>query len=282
MALVPAICTQCGANIETDKQKKAAVCPFCGTAYIVEHAINNFYSQTENEIDKFDGLCRKLDAFKRIGERKKCLSIVQEMVEEFPDKYESWYYKAETISDNFTKRLDDSAEFINIRLIDDCIIALQRLGCDNKEYLDRCVKYQEKLISEKKAYADSLLKFVNEESKSGLYFKHGSSCFGLEMHGEELYYVSIGRGRKTLNKVSIMINEFDGQSIQFQNEDGEVIKYWTNYTLNEYNIVSINVSEVEAFYSGGNVKWYTDKELYNRKEDERSFLRKIFDYIDSF
>lgn len=42
MPLVPARCTQCGANITVDDTKDAAVCEFCGTAFITEKAISNF------------------------------------------------------------------------------------------------------------------------------------------------------------------------------------------------------------------------------------------------
>ena len=40
--LVPGICTQCGGQLEVDPTKEAAVCPFCGTPYIVSKAINNY------------------------------------------------------------------------------------------------------------------------------------------------------------------------------------------------------------------------------------------------
>ena len=40
MALVPAICTQCGAQIEVDDTHEAGICKFCGTAFITEKAIN--------------------------------------------------------------------------------------------------------------------------------------------------------------------------------------------------------------------------------------------------
>ena len=40
--LVPAVCTQCGAALEVDPEQQAAVCPFCGTPFIVEKAINNY------------------------------------------------------------------------------------------------------------------------------------------------------------------------------------------------------------------------------------------------
>ena len=37
--MVPAICTQCGGKIEVDNSKDAAICPYCGTAFVVEKAI---------------------------------------------------------------------------------------------------------------------------------------------------------------------------------------------------------------------------------------------------
>jgi len=43
--LVPAICTQCGAALEVDPSQEAAVCKYCGTAFIVEKAIHNYNIQ---------------------------------------------------------------------------------------------------------------------------------------------------------------------------------------------------------------------------------------------
>lgn len=42
MPLVMAQCTNCGGSLEVDNTKEAAVCPFCGQAYIVEKAIQQF------------------------------------------------------------------------------------------------------------------------------------------------------------------------------------------------------------------------------------------------
>lgn len=47
MPLVKAQCTNCGAALEVDNSKEAAICPFCNTPYIVEKAINN-YTITNN------------------------------------------------------------------------------------------------------------------------------------------------------------------------------------------------------------------------------------------
>lgn len=42
MPLVQAKCTNCGANLPVDSGKDAAVCSFCGAAFIIEKAINNY------------------------------------------------------------------------------------------------------------------------------------------------------------------------------------------------------------------------------------------------
>ncbi len=41
MPLVPAICPQCGAQIEVDNTHEAGICTHCGTAFVTEKAINN-------------------------------------------------------------------------------------------------------------------------------------------------------------------------------------------------------------------------------------------------
>lgn len=42
MNLVDAKCTNCAGVLKVDDSKEAAVCPYCGSAYIVEKAIQNF------------------------------------------------------------------------------------------------------------------------------------------------------------------------------------------------------------------------------------------------
>lgn len=38
MAMIPAKCTNCGANIQVDKTKEAGICESCGTAFITAMA----------------------------------------------------------------------------------------------------------------------------------------------------------------------------------------------------------------------------------------------------
>jgi hypothetical protein len=42
MALTAAKCINCGANLQIDNTKDAAVCEFCGAAFVVDKAINNY------------------------------------------------------------------------------------------------------------------------------------------------------------------------------------------------------------------------------------------------
>lgn len=48
MPIIPAKCTNCGASLDVDNTKDAAICPHCGSAFIVEKAINNY--NTTNHI----------------------------------------------------------------------------------------------------------------------------------------------------------------------------------------------------------------------------------------
>ena len=48
MPLVEAKCTNCGAALSVDPAKDAAVCPYCGSAFIVDKAVTNY--ETTNNI----------------------------------------------------------------------------------------------------------------------------------------------------------------------------------------------------------------------------------------
>lgn len=50
MALVPAICTQCGEKIEVDDSHEAGICKHCGTAFVTEKALFN-YNMSANSIN---------------------------------------------------------------------------------------------------------------------------------------------------------------------------------------------------------------------------------------
>ncbi len=50
---VPAVCPKCGGQVEVDPSQEAAVCQYCGTAFIVDKAIQNYTIQNAH-IDHAD------------------------------------------------------------------------------------------------------------------------------------------------------------------------------------------------------------------------------------
>ena len=57
MRFVPAICSHCGGSLDVDPSQEAAVCPYCGTAFIVEKAINH-YNMEHAEVNRVDRIER--------------------------------------------------------------------------------------------------------------------------------------------------------------------------------------------------------------------------------
>lgn len=60
MALIPALCPQCGGTLEVDSSQEAAVCKFCGTPFITEKAVNNYVTKnistiTNNTVNHING-----------------------------------------------------------------------------------------------------------------------------------------------------------------------------------------------------------------------------------
>lgn len=51
----PAICTQCGGKVEVNISEEIAVCPYCGTSFIIEKAVNN-YNVKNARIDHADNV----------------------------------------------------------------------------------------------------------------------------------------------------------------------------------------------------------------------------------
>ena len=116
MPLVPAKCTQCGANITVDDSKDAAICEFCGTAFITEKVINNyqanitnnnvFYGATVNiagpNLDNLYQIARRFRKNSNISEAAKYYNMI--LVED-PSSWEAFFYStyykaAETHKDN--------------------------------------------------------------------------------------------------------------------------------------------------------------------------------------
>lgn len=142
MNLVPAVCTQCGAVIQVDSTKDAAICEFCGTPFVVDKAIhqyttentNNFYGEvTINNGNSMEELQAKMKAYITLSDEAKQAEIANIMINEHPDNVISWFEMARVCTKDFSLEYE-SEEF------EKCYNALKKLNADAK-YLNPCKAY---------------------------------------------------------------------------------------------------------------------------------------------
>ncbi len=81
MGLVPAKCPNCGAGIKVDPDGKAAICEYCGTPFIVEESIKNYYV-TQN-------ITQNVTVIKEGSEFEQLLSKFKQTTNRF-EKYCAW------------------------------------------------------------------------------------------------------------------------------------------------------------------------------------------------
>lgn len=118
MAFVQAKCENCGGFLKVDDRKRAANCPYCGAAYVVQDAIN-YYHNVINTNDLHISLPNmeylppwktKLDAaegFLRLKEYDKALSIYVDLKEVIPQEYRVWWGQVRSITKDFTEIILD-------------------------------------------------------------------------------------------------------------------------------------------------------------------------------
>lgn len=132
MALKPAICTQCGGQIEVDDSKEAGICQFCGTAFITEKVIhqyvtqNNFAGATINiqggvEDENLYMLARRAVEQNNVAD---ILKYYGQLLERNPNDWEAVFYSS------FFKG-DDSIILSNIELTVNFLLDTVEITNDN-------------------------------------------------------------------------------------------------------------------------------------------------------
>lgn len=120
MALVPAICTKCGAQIEVDNTHEAGVCKYCGTAFITEKVINTYNinntvniqsgGNTINIIGENNGknyleLARRA---RNLGDVDGAVEYYNKALESYPDNWECAFFVGYLKSSEY-KPLDNAS-----------------------------------------------------------------------------------------------------------------------------------------------------------------------------
>ncbi len=111
MPLTNAKCTNCGGSLQVDSTKKAAICPFCNEAYIVEEAINN-YNISIDTINVNDDRAAKSrieagEAFLKLKQWDKADEAFIDACDLTPQNYLGWWGRIRALSGEFSLYVDE-------------------------------------------------------------------------------------------------------------------------------------------------------------------------------
>ena len=175
MAIMKAKCTNCNGNLEVDTEKKVLYCPFCGTQFVVEQAINNYNINnniTAGNVQLYAGkssmeeLVNKETAYYLAKDFKRLHTLYDEMIDLYPTRYEGWWGKVKESTNYF--KVSNRTQFNNEdKYFSMCMIyapheinpQLQKIYNDYKK---ECVLRKEK----EEAYALFLSKQKNMEHQA--------------------------------------------------------------------------------------------------------------------
>lgn len=116
MPLVPAKCTQCGATLTIDPAQDAAVCPFCGTPFVVEKAINNYNvtnQTTIGTVERVEHLHvndeRSVEArlksaeasLTKLGDNEQAFKAFKSIADDKADEWRAWWGMARAKTRDF-------------------------------------------------------------------------------------------------------------------------------------------------------------------------------------
>lgn len=163
MALVPAICTQCGAQIEVDDTHEAGVCNHCGTAFITEKAINNYTTNITNNIvnnnnfaganvtfqsdtEDIEKLIERATTFTKLNEYSKAQNIYHEITSKYPMDYRGWL--GVIISETKEMTEISTSEYIYKEILENFNKAIKVANSAEQENIQKQKKKYEMLYKE--------------------------------------------------------------------------------------------------------------------------------------
>ena len=112
MALKPAKCPSCGANLTIEEERKKAFCTYCGTPFAVEDAIQNFYIQNTVHVGRVETLNLNTDmtanarieageAFLKLEKFPNALEAFEEALKIRPQEPRGYWGKMRALSYKF-------------------------------------------------------------------------------------------------------------------------------------------------------------------------------------
>lgn len=261
MPLLDAKCPNCGGILKVDGGKEAAICEYCGNAYVVEKAIQNYYV-TNNVINNYTGDINVLDnrteelynSARRLEDEKMFADaeeIYKKLTEDFPDDYRGWWGMFRTSHDG--RFYDDNPKdwggdnyiIKAIALAPDSI--KEQIIKEKNEVEERRDNYLKKQDEQFNPSLESLIEFVGENGVFSLSEGY-KPCWPGDYETHDVFYrpIIFCKNGKLF---------YYTKSVVYGRQDSEKL----------YEITGIDSGSLEMDYIGG-PDWYDGYNM-GKKED---------------
>ncbi len=173
MPFVQGKCENCGGILAVDPSLKAAICPFCGAAYVVQDSINyyntsikveNMHADVVNITDESSSEARLKAgaAYQKIEKydlAEKEYLFVTKMA---PQNYLGWLGLIEARTHNYTKRIKSAKE---LKIIDDYSFSVSTLAPNGSgdALIEKWKNYLESEETRNKTEKEGLLSKISEQ-----------------------------------------------------------------------------------------------------------------------
>lgn len=172
MSFVQGKCESCGGILTVDPSLKAANCPFCGTAYVVQDSINYYnttikvetmHADVVNITDETSSEARikAAEAYMRMGKFSSAEKEYKYVTELAPQNHLGWLGLIEARTDNYTRRIKSKTKLGELIEYSNAVRALAPNDSGN----NLLVKWNKYLNSEEeknKLEIESIAKEISE------------------------------------------------------------------------------------------------------------------------
>lgn len=243
MPLVPAICTQCGAQIEVDNSHEAGICKHCRTAFITEKAINKYTTNITNSnnfaganininmniVSELEQLVASAEGCQRLGEYEQAYKTYKTIIQKYPQDARGWLGCVKTMNEGFFFKEPTSWD---VQVLEKQPFA--------KYYENACLLSDDNvrtyLENTKTAYVDVI-------NKRWLEFKKVCSLQGLKNFiGNDVYFSATNGGHS---------RDYGYFEEWFYVLNGKL--YYQRHTVNRYEVEFYQVYEVTSMDNNGNM-----------------------------
>lgn len=276
MPLVNAKCTNCGAPLIVDNTKEAAICQYCGSAFIVEQAINNYNYYVTNNInaDKViitgkgdaekERLLKNAETYERFKDYDKATQTYRQITEDYPNDYRGWLGLSLILSEDFNKIDLSTKEFSKLSSYMEKVLL-----CAPKPD-------QQNLNNKWNTYLNKRTAYINLQKKrlAELYSKEKEINNSIKNSNRIITDLNASSNSSEINKKSSVV---DTLGVLLLGIILIILGSMSSVILIIFGVIAIIISICSFFYKDNKKKQIGKKkiELKNRIENEKIKLKKL-------